>query len=117
MKRSWKAWVLSVIIVFTSSLFLNSCNANKNSTEPETTNETQNLFYIGYYQEDPARNPEDPTAGVLFLCLPEGDGSFQGQFLFSFVGCTGGMDLGMVQGNKTGTSLSGNWVEMWMGMR
>lgn len=66
-------------------------------------------FYTGYYLEDPAANPEDPTAGFVYACLPEKDGTFTAQFLFSFVGCMGGIDVGGVEGRKTGTTLSGEW--------
>jgi|GEM_PF-1811291 hypothetical protein len=71
------------------------------TTAPET--------YTGYYIESSESNPEDPTAGALFLCLPS-EGNFSGQFLFSYVGCSDGIDVGTVTGTKTQDSLSGSWT-------
>jgi hypothetical protein len=34
--------------------------------------------YVGYYQEDPLNNPEDPTMGSVYVKLPSADGSFGG---------------------------------------
>ena len=30
-------------------------------------------LYVGWYQEDPLTNPEDPTPGSVHLSLPAGD--------------------------------------------
>ena len=66
-------------------------------------------IYLGYYNEDPTNNPEDPTAGFLVACMPSSDGSFKSQFLFSYTGCQGGVDKGTVDGNRTCNNISGNW--------
>jgi len=66
-------------------------------------------IYLGYYAEDPSTNPEDPTGGYLVACIPDSNGAFRSQFLFSYSGCTGGVDIGTVDGNRTGNSISGNW--------
>lgn len=66
-------------------------------------------LYYGYYVENPANNPEDPTTGGVFLRVPTSDGNFAGQMPFSFIGCTQGVDIGNVSGTRTGDSLTGNW--------
>ena len=68
--------------------------------------------YIGYYVEDAANNPEDPTVGAMLVRLPSGDASFAGQMPFSYAGCSAGADIGAISGTRTGTSLSGNWTGM-----
>ena len=65
-------------------------------------------LYVGYYQEDPLTNPEDPTPGSVFLSLPSGDSSFSGSMYFTFVGCQH-ESVGAVAGTKEGTSLQGTW--------
>jgi hypothetical protein len=65
-------------------------------------------LYLGYYQEDPLTNPEDPTAGAFVLSLPVGDGAFKGNMFFTYVGCQTS-NVGEVQGLKKGNSLSGTW--------
>ncbi len=67
-------------------------------------------IYLGYYAENPSTNPEDPTAGFLVACIPSSNGKFKSQFLFSYLGCAGGVDIGTVNGDRTGNSLSGNWT-------
>ena len=65
-------------------------------------------LYVGYYQEDPLTNPEDPTPGSIYLSLPAGDDSFAGSMFFTYVGCQS-ESLGTVSGNKSGKSLKGEW--------
>jgi hypothetical protein len=64
--------------------------------------------YIGYYQENPLTNPEDPVPGSIYLRLPATDGAFSGEMFFTYVGCQSS-NVGNVSGRKAGTSLSGNW--------
>ncbi len=65
-------------------------------------------LYVGYYQEDPIANPEDPTPGAFVLSLPENDASFSGAMFFTFVGCQRS-NVGNVKGAKSGYDLSGTW--------
>nr|WP_315396790.1 hypothetical protein [uncultured Duganella sp.] len=65
-------------------------------------------LYVGYYQEDPATNPEDPTPGAFVLNLPENDATFDGAMFFTFVGCQSS-NVGAVKGSKAGYALSGTW--------
>lgn len=65
-------------------------------------------LYVGYYQEDPANNPEDPMPGAYSLNLPEGNGSFSGSMYFTYVGCQSS-NVGTVSGNKSDLALAGNW--------
>ena len=65
--------------------------------------------YLGYYQEDPVTNPEDPTIGAVYLHLPKGDGAFSGKMYFTYVGCQSS-NIGSVEGSKTDTSLRGAWT-------
>ena len=64
--------------------------------------------YVGYYQEDPRTNPEDPTMGSLYLNLPASDSSFSGSMFFTYFGCQSN-NVGMIAGSKKAMSLSGNW--------
>ena len=66
-------------------------------------------LYLGYYREDPTNNPEDPTAGMILGCFPSKSGNFRTQFLFSYVGCMGYINLGSVRGYKRITSMEGDW--------
>lgn len=66
-------------------------------------------LYLGYYAEDPASNPEDPTLGALSLSLPSGDSNFAGSMYFTFVGCQAS-NVGTISGAKTSTSLVGSWT-------
>jgi len=65
-------------------------------------------LYVGYYQEDPASNPEDPTPGSIYLSLPAGDDAFAGSMFFTYVGCQS-ENLGTIAGTKAGSSLKGQW--------
>lgn len=64
--------------------------------------------YIGYYQENPATNPEDPVPGSIYLRLPAADGTFSGDMYFTYVGCQSS-NVGNVSGRKSGAALSGHW--------
>jgi hypothetical protein len=64
--------------------------------------------YVGYYQEDPLTNPEDPMPGAFVLKLPEKDAAFDGAMFFTFVGCQHS-NVGKVKGVKSGNDLSGSW--------
>lgn len=65
-------------------------------------------LYVGYYAEDPANNPEDPTIGVLHLALPAGDAAFAGSMFFTYVGCQTS-NVGTIAGTRSGNSLTGSW--------
>jgi hypothetical protein len=65
-------------------------------------------LHVGYYQEDPATNPEDPTAGAFSLNLPDGNGSFAGSMFFTYIGCQTS-NVGTVGGTKTDAAISGTW--------
>ena len=65
-------------------------------------------LYVGYYQEDPLTNPEDPTMGSIYLSLPAGDSGFAGSMSFTYVGCQGD-GVGTVSGAKSGNALKGEW--------
>jgi hypothetical protein len=65
-------------------------------------------FHVGYYQEDPTTNPEDPTAGAFSVNLPAGNDAFSGSMYFTYVGCQTS-NLGVVSGSKSNGTLSGMW--------
>lgn len=65
-------------------------------------------LYLGYYAEDAASNPEDPTMGAFTLNLPAGDGAYAGSMFFTYVGCQSS-NVGTVSGNKSGQALAGQW--------
>lgn len=116
---------LSIIAVFATGAFLSACGGGGGGGEGGTggggsgggggsvglsnCNQSGYDIYLGYYAEDPSTNPEDPTGGYLVACIPDSNGVFRSQFLFSYLGCTGGVDIGTVDGNRTGNSISGNW--------
>lgn len=66
-------------------------------------------FWFGSYEEDVITNPEDPTPGFIYLKIPASD-KFEGELHFSFSGCESGVDLGRIEGDVTGTTLSGSWA-------
>lgn len=82
---------------------------NPNVTPPTTTTPSTSTLYIGYYTEDRIADPNDPTPGVIYIYLPDSDTGFNGEFFFSYVGCLGSYDTGLVNGNKSGTMLAGTW--------
>lgn len=66
-------------------------------------------LYIGAYHEDMVANPEDPTFGIVYLNLPDGDASFEGLMDFTFVGCQS-KSVAEIKGDKTKLSLKGEWT-------
>jgi len=65
-------------------------------------------LYVGYYQEDPATNPEDPVPGAFSLNLPDANTTFSGSMYFTYIGCQSS-NVGAVSGTKTSSGLSGQW--------
>lgn len=66
-------------------------------------------LYIGAYHEDVVANPEDPTFGVVYLNLPDGEASFKGLMDFTFVGCQS-KSVAEIKGDKSKLSLKGEWA-------
>ena len=64
---------------------------------------------MGWFEEDPANNPEDPTVGALFFRVPAADGSFGGLMPFAYQGCSPGVDVGNIAGNRSADALAGHW--------
>ena len=97
--------------LFSSAVaILFSCGGGGDSAEGlSDCNQAGYDIYLGYYLEDPYTNPEDPTSGFLIACIPSSNGTFKSQFLFSYYGCAGGIDVGNVEGNRIGNSISGSW--------
>lgn len=75
----------------------------------EADGEEGSKLYVGYYQEDPSSNPEDPMPGTLLVRLPADQGRFEGQMPFSYIGCVGGADIGTIDGTRSAASLDGHW--------
>jgi hypothetical protein len=78
-----------------------------NSPTPAAGSSSDSV-YLGYYQEDPASNPEDPTMGSVYLNLPASDSAFSGTMYFTYLGCQS-HNLGTISGTKAGAALKGNW--------
>ena len=95
-RRLMSAFSLAAMAVCSSSM------ATASPTAPAR-------LYIGYYVEDAANNPEDPTVGGVLLKVPPHGGRFSGLMPFSFIGCEAGMDIGTVGGTRVGTDLRGEW--------
>ena len=92
-----------------ASLVISACGGGSESEPvPTAAPEASSGLYVGYYQEDPASNPEDPTIGAFSLNLPSNDSDFQGSMYFTYVGCQSS-NVGRVAGKKSGKNLSGNW--------
>jgi hypothetical protein len=81
---------------------------NGNAKPSENTVMPPAGLYVGYYQEDPTANPEDPTIGAFSLNLPEKGDQFSGSMYFTYVGCQT-TNVGTVAGVRKGMSLSGTW--------
>lgn len=64
---------------------------------------------VGYYQEDPRSNPEDPTMGSVYLNLPASDSRFSGSMYFTYLGCQSS-NVGPIAGIKKASSLKGTWT-------
>ncbi len=94
---------LTPLAVFLIAFFVFSYGQERECTEPSHD------IYMGYYTENPLKNPEDPTAGILLSCLPARSGPFTTEFLFSYVGCMGGVNVGRVRGSKDEDSMGGLW--------
>ena len=82
---------------------------NPDPNPPTTTTPSTTTLYIGYYTEDPTADPNDPTPGVIYVYLPDSDTGFNGEFFFSYQGCLGSYDTGLLAGNRSGMSISGSW--------
>jgi len=76
---------------------------------PDAAGAAPEGIYLGYYQEDPATNPEDPTMGSVYLNLPNGDSRFSGKMFFTYVGCQDS-NVGTINGSKAAKSLKGEWT-------
>lgn len=101
-----------------AALLMASCGGGSDSDGEDaasgdgaTSEQTQAAagLYVGYYAEDAASNPEDPTVGALLFSLPQADGAFSGQMPFSYAGCTAGIDTGVISGTRSGDTISGSW--------
>jgi hypothetical protein len=92
-----------------ASALVSACGGGGTSpVTPSSDTATPSGLYIGYYQEDPSNNPEDPTIGAFSLNLPADDSPFQGSMYFTYVGCQSS-NVGVVAGAKSGLQLSGTW--------
>ncbi len=91
------------------ALSLAACGGGSSDGPASPTGPGEARLYIGYYAEDPANNPEDPTIGALMFRVPGADGPFAGQMPFSFVGCSAGIDTGSIQGGRSGSQLDAQW--------
>jgi hypothetical protein len=65
-------------------------------------------LYVGYFQEDPVTNPEDPETGAFVLTLPEKDGSLSGSMNFTYKDCQN-FNVGDMTGKKSGLAVAGTW--------
>ena len=87
-----------------------ACGGGGTDTGPSGPPADTSKQYVGFYQEDPGNNPEDPMPGTMIMRLPADSGSFEGQMPFSYIGCQGGADVGTVSGTRTAQTLAGNWT-------
>jgi hypothetical protein len=66
-------------------------------------------LYVGYFQEDPVANPEDPETGAFVLTLPEKDGTLSGSMNFTYMDCQS-FNVSDVTGKKSGLTVGGTWA-------
>ena len=104
-QTSTKLRLLTSLLLVLSSLTATSILAA--AVQPGASTAPGGL-YVGYYQEDPVTNPEDPTPGAFVLNLPEKDSTFDGNMYFTYVGCQSS-NIGEVKGIKAGNGLNGTW--------
>lgn len=64
-------------------------------------------LYVGFYAEDAAANPEDPTLGAFQMRLPEGNADYAGSMFFTYVGCQSS-NVGTTAGTKADTAIRGS---------
>ena len=101
--------ISNALTLLAASAILGACGGGGGGeppVEPGTT--APGGLYVGYYQEDPVTNPEDPVPGVFSLNLPAGNGAFSGSMYFTYVGCQTS-NVGIVGGTKTDAALAGTW--------
>ena len=83
------------------------------ATSHVSAEECKNELYMGSYQEDAGRNPEDPMPGALRLLVPTEEEEFSGALHFTYIGCQS-KNIGSVTGEKKiapeGTLLEGSWA-------
>ncbi|MBC8058596.1 MAG: hypothetical protein H7Y61_18655 [Rhizobiales bacterium] len=99
--------IFALFTVFAISVPIGGCGGGSDST-PAAGATAPGGLYVGYYQEDPVTNPEDPLPGVFSLNLPAGNGAFSGSMYFTYVGCQSS-NVGIVAGTKTEAALAGTW--------
>ena len=83
-------------------------NLKPGETVSGATDRSPGGLFVGAYIEDADANPEDPTAGLLYLNLPEKEAPFSGLMNFTFVGCQS-KSFGTVSGDKSLNGLKGQW--------
>jgi hypothetical protein len=101
---------LAVLFVAVATITLTACGGGGSDgpAAPAPGPAAPAGLYVGYYQEDPANNPEDPVPGAFSLNLPSGNASFSGSMFFTYIGCQTS-NVGTVSGTKTDAALSGTW--------
>lgn len=65
-------------------------------------------LFVGYYQEDPKTDTQDPTAGAFVMNLPASDADFNGSMDYTYAGCQAS-NVGAISGSKGGLKLAGDW--------
>lgn len=88
---------------FAAEISADSCTFRPGSCDPPGG------LYLGYYAEDVADNPEDPTMGAFTMNLPSGEGAYAGSMFFTYVGCQTS-NVGTVSGTKAGQAIGGTWT-------
>jgi hypothetical protein len=98
------------LILFSLFIFV-ACggSGSPNNNPPVNPPTSSSTLYFGHYDEDSTADPNDPTPGIIYIYLPDTDATFNGEFFFSYVGCVGSQDTGLITAAKTGNSLSGTW--------
>jgi len=118
MMVSSKAWTPAVAIALAAALA--ACGggggggdgSNPGGAQPAPVTPPQTALppgglYVGFYAEDAAANPEDPTLGAFQMRLPEGNADYAGSMFFTYVGCQSS-NVGSTTGTKSGTAIQGS---------
>ena len=65
-------------------------------------------LYVGYFQEDPLTNPEDPVPGTMYLMVSAANGLHYGAMSFKYADCQKN-SIATFNGKITNSGIEGQW--------
>lgn len=97
-----------ILFALIFSFLITACGGGTPAPATQTPTPSSEL-YFGFYTEDPTVDTVNPTPGMLYLTIPSTNGSFGGEFFFSYFACTTFFNTGLVAGNKSNNTINGTW--------